>query len=120
MKGPDSRYTDTVADYQISLENPGTAPARKIRVLATLPVSGRLVKVPPEARYDSTTRRLYWTIDQLEPNAKPMTFPFQVRMGGIGDYEVLAEATGDGGLKGWDRRHTDVIGMPDVDLVVSE
>jgi len=120
LKGPESRYTDTVGDYEINLENPGSAPARKVRVLVTLPVSGRLVKVPPEARYDSTTRRLYWTIDQLEPNAKAMTFPFQVRMGGMGHYEVRADATGDGGLSGWDRRTTEVVGMPDVDLVVSE
>jgi uncharacterized repeat protein (TIGR01451 family) len=120
LKGPDSRYTDTVADYEITLDNPGSAPARKLRVLVTLPVSGRLVKTPPDARYDSATRRLSWSVDQLEPGGKSMTFPFQVRMGGIGRYEVLAEAAGDGGLKGWDRLYTAVVGMPDVDLVVSE
>ena len=120
LKGPDSRYTDTVADYEITVENPGTAPARKVRVLATLPVSGRLVKEPPNAHYDDTTRKLYWTIDQIEPGGKPMSFPFQVRMGGIGHYQLLAEATGDGALKSWDRHDTDVMGMPDVDLVVSE
>ncbi len=99
LKGPDSRYTDTVADYEITVENPGTAPARKLRVLATLPVSGRLVKEPPNAHYDGTTRKLYWSIDQIEPGGKPMSFPFQVRMGGIGHYQLLAEATGDGGAE---------------------
>ena len=97
LKAPDSRYTDTVADYEISVENPGTAAARKIRVVATLPVNGRLTgKLPPDAKYDSATRRLYWTIAQLEAQAKPMTLPFQVRMGGVGRYEVLAEATATG------------------------
>jgi uncharacterized repeat protein (TIGR01451 family) len=119
LKAPDSRYTDTVADYEITVENPGTASARKIRVVATLPVNGRLVS-SPNGRYDSTTRRLSWTIDQLDANAKPVTFPFQIRMGGIGLYQVVAEATGDGGLNTRDRRSTEVIGMPDVDLVVSE
>ncbi len=121
LKAPDSRYTDTVADYELSVENPGTAAARKIRVVATLPVNGRLTgKLPADAKYDSATRRLYWTIAQLDAQAKPITLPFQVRMGGVGLYEVLAEATGDGGLKGRDRRNTEVMGMPDVDLVVSE
>jgi uncharacterized repeat protein (TIGR01451 family) len=120
LEGPDSRYTDTVADYKITVENPGTAPARKVRVLATLPVSGRLVKVPPEARYDSGSRRLYWNIDQIEAGAKPMTFSFQIRMGGIGSYELIADAIGEGALKEHARKTTDVIGMPDVDLVVSE
>ena len=49
-----------------------------------------------------------------------MTFPFQVRMGGIGSYEVLADAIGEGALKAQERKTTDVIGIADVDLVVSE
>ena len=49
-----------------------------------------------------------------------MTLPFQVRMGGIGSYEVLADAIGEGGLKVHERKATDVVGIADVDLVVSE
>jgi uncharacterized repeat protein (TIGR01451 family) len=120
IDGPDQRYTDTIADYKLTLENPGTAPARKVRLLATLPINGRLVKVPPDARFDKATSKLYWTIDQIDPGAKPFTFPFQVRMGGIGSYEVLADAVGEGALKQHERKTTDVIGMADVDLVVSE
>ena len=120
LDGPDQRYTDTVADYKLTVENPGTAPARKVRILATLPVSGKLAKYPPEARFDSKTSKLYFTIDQIDPGAKAMTFPFQVRMGGIGRYEVLADAVGEGGLKAQERKSTDVIGIADVDLVVSE
>jgi uncharacterized repeat protein (TIGR01451 family) len=120
LKGPESRYTDTIGDYVITAENPGTAPARKIRILATLPLNARLVKTPEGAHYDGTTRKLYWTIDQIEPNGKPATFPFSLRMGAIGRYEVLADGTGDAALKASGRLHTEVVGMPDVDLVVSE
>ena len=35
--GPDSRFTDTIADYEVALKNPGTAAARKIRLTVTLP-----------------------------------------------------------------------------------
>jgi uncharacterized repeat protein (TIGR01451 family) len=120
IEGPDQRFTDTTADYKITLENPGTAPARKIRVLATLPINGRLVKVPPDAHYDKATSKLSWTVDQLDQGAKPLSFEFQVRMGGIATYEVIADAIAEGGLKPHERKMTDVIGMPDVDLVVSE
>jgi uncharacterized repeat protein (TIGR01451 family) len=121
MEGPDDRFTDTIADYQIILENPGSAPARKIRLTATLPTSGKLVgKIPSDARFDSTTRRLSWTIDQLEANGKTLEFPFHFQMGGVGRYEVLAEANGANGLKASEIKRTDVKGMPDVDLVVSE
>jgi len=120
LTGPDKRYTDTVAPYEITVENPGTAPARRVRIVATLPVSGRLVAVPRNAEYDSTTRRLRWALETLDPGGKPLTFGFEVRMGGVGFYEVTAEARGEGALQAGDRKSTDVIGMADVDLVVSE
>jgi uncharacterized repeat protein (TIGR01451 family) len=121
LNGPESRYTDTIADYELVLENPGTAPARKVRIQATLPVNGRLVKNPKDAMaYDSATRRLQWMVDQIDPGSKPQSFTFQVRMGGTGTYELFAEATGEGGVKDKQLRHTEVVGMPDVDLVVSE
>jgi uncharacterized repeat protein (TIGR01451 family) len=119
LDGPAERYTDTVADYKITLDNPGTASARKVRILATLPVSGRLVKTPPEGRYDSTTRRLSWALDLLEPG-KPVVLPFQVRVGGVGQYDMIVEAVAEGTLKAKDRKNTDVKGIADVDLVVSE
>jgi uncharacterized repeat protein (TIGR01451 family) len=120
LAGPDKRYTDTIAPYTIMLENPGTAPARNIRVLATLGVSGRLVAVPPGAKYDTASRRLQWTIPQLDPHEKPRSLAFEVRMGGISAYEVNVETRGENALYVKDRRITDVQGMPDVDLVVRE
>ena len=41
-------------------------------------------------------------------------------MAGIGSYEVIADAIGEGALKDHGRKTTDVMGMPDVDVVVSE
>ena len=120
VNGPDQRYTDTVADYTITLENPGTAPARKVRVMATLPISGKLIKYPKDAQFDRTTSKLYWTIDQIDPGTKAQSLSFQVRMGGIGRYEVLAQAIGEGTLNSKERKATDVVGIADVDLVVSE
>jgi uncharacterized repeat protein (TIGR01451 family) len=120
ITGPDKRYSDTVAPYEIAVENPGTAPARRVRIVATLPVSGRLIAVPPHAEYDSSTRRLQWALDSLEPGGKPQVLGFEVRMGGVGIYEVAGEARGEGALKAWGVHRTEVFGMPDVDLVVSE
>jgi hypothetical protein len=120
LTGPDKRFTDTIAPYAITLENPGTAPARNVKVMATLGVSGRLVAVPPGAKYDSASRRLQWTIPQIDPDERGRTLPFEVRMGGISAYEINVEARGDNGLSVKDRRITDVQGMADVDLVVRE
>ena len=121
LTGPDKRYTDTVASYAIALENPGTAPAKNVKVLATLGVSGRLVTpIPPGAKYDTSSRRLLWTIPQIDPGEKPRNLTFEVRMGGISEYEVHVESRADNVLALKDRKITDVQGMPDVDLVVRE
>lgn len=121
LNGPDSRFTDTTADYELVVENPGTAPARKVRIQATLPVNGRYIKNPKNgATYDPASHRLQWMIDQVDPGASSQIFPFQVRMGGAGFYEVFAEARGEGGVYAKQLRRTEVQGMPDVDLVVSE
>ena len=41
-------------------------------------------------------------------------------MGGIGSYDVVAQAIGEGTLKASERKVTEVVGIADVDLVVSE
>ena len=120
LTGPDKRFTDTIASYAIALENPGSAPAKNVKVLATLGVSGRLVAVPPGAKYDTSTRRLLWTIPQIDPHAKSQPLAFEVRMGGISEYEVHVESRADNVAPLKDRKITDVQGMPDVDLVVRE
>ena len=119
LSAPESRYTDTVADYEINLQNSGTAPARKVRVVTTVPTNGRLVKVPKDADYDRATRRLIWKVDQFEPDAK-LAFPFQVRMMGSGLCQCVVEATADATPKVYDEKSTDVQGMPLVELDVSE
>ena len=85
------------------------------------PRSGKLVgKLPSDARYDSTTRRLSWTIDQLEPTGRRSTFPFISRWA----ESVVTKSSPRPSVPTVSRTHdikrTDVKGMPDVDLVVSE
>jgi uncharacterized repeat protein (TIGR01451 family) len=118
ISAPEKRFTDTIATYEVRVENPGTAPARRVRLIATLPVNGRLMEAKG-GRYDSATRRLQWSFDQIEAGGS-QTRAFSVRMGGVGFYEVLAVAQGDGNLKATESKSTRVEGMPDVDLVVSE
>ena len=94
LTGPDKRFTDTVAPYAITLENLGDAPARNVRVLVTLGVSGRLVADPPgrQVRHRLAAAPVVDPPDR--PGEKPRTLPFEVRMGGISAYEVNVEARG--------------------------
>src|SRR5262249_9223720 len=47
-------------------------------------------------------------------------FSFEVRMGGVGYYDVAADARAEGLQSVRDRARTEVVGMSDVDLIVSE
>ncbi|MFO0891022.1 MAG: hypothetical protein U0790_17995 [Isosphaeraceae bacterium] len=121
LSAPESCITDAVAKYSIVLENTGDAPAKNVKVLATLGVSGRLVGIPSGAKYDSSSRRLLWTIPQIDPGEKPRSHEFEIRMGGINSgYEVNVEARGDNGLSLKERKLTDVKGIADVELLVRE
>src|SRR5208337_512547 len=86
--------------------------ARTLTFLPSLGVSGRLVAIPPGAKYDTASRRLQWTISQIDPGEKPRTLAFEVRMGGISAYEINVESRGDNALYLKDRKITDVQGMP--------
>ena len=120
LDAPEKRYTDTIATYTLTVENPGTAPAKDVRLLASLPVSGKLVTIPPDARYDAATRRITWSVPQIDPGEKPRSYTFEVKMGGVGFYEVTAEVQAENGIRERAGAKTDVQGMADLDLVVRE
>jgi uncharacterized repeat protein (TIGR01451 family) len=125
ISGEDKRFTDTIATYNITVENPGTATAHNVRVLATLPLSGRLVSAPPSGagnRWDPSSGKLLWTIPQVEPGEnEKVTLTFQVRMGAPGFYSVTAEARGDGGLSPKAALcKTEVLGLVDLEFEVLE
>ena len=120
LSGPETRYTGTVATYTLKVSNPGTAPARNVRVLATLPLNGRLIAQPGEADpFDRNSRKLQWRLAQLDPG-KEKTFSCQVRMGGIALYQVTAEARSVGALLDKGSISTNVTGMADVDFDITD
>jgi uncharacterized repeat protein (TIGR01451 family) len=119
LSGPPKRYTDTLADYTLTVENPGTAAAKNVNVTAILPTSGgRLVAVPGGAQWVKETRRLSWLLPNLDPGEKS-SMTFQVRLGGMGLYQVAAEAR-SGELSDKESFPTDVSGFPDIQLEISE
>jgi uncharacterized repeat protein (TIGR01451 family) len=121
ITGDEKRFTDTVATYNVTVANPGTATAHNVNVLATLPLSGRLVGTPPNARWDASSGKLVWRLPLLEPGDKEsIQLTFQVRMGGVGFYQVTVEGRGDGGLADKAVCRTDVSGLADFEFEVRE
>jgi uncharacterized repeat protein (TIGR01451 family) len=119
LDGPRKRYTDNIGEYTITLTNPGTAAAREVRIAAKLTGNGRAY--PAEgAQWIGSQRTLVWTVPQIEPNSRPLTYKFRVRYEGLGTFQVHTEATARDGLRELKDITTSIEGNALVELAVTE
>ena len=68
LAGPKRRYLEREATYQVSVSNPGTAPARQIELVAYLPQGLKFLNASNSGRYDENTRAVYWRLEELPVN----------------------------------------------------
>lgn len=68
VEGPKKRYLEREASYQVSLHNPGTAPARKVELLAQLPPGLKFVSANNAGYYDEASRTVVWRLEELPVN----------------------------------------------------
>ena len=113
------RFTGQSNDYKLTVTNPGTAPARNVKVVATMPTAGgKLLAKPPGARWDDKTRKLIWSIAQLEPfQTMEMGFTYGTSTPGL--YKATAEAT-SGELRAIETMTTEVSGIAVLDVQVTQ
>ena len=65
LDGPKRRYLERPATYQLSVANPGTAPAEGIELSAALPVGLRFISANNAGYYEEATRTVYWRLEKL-------------------------------------------------------
>ncbi len=70
VEGPDKRYLERPATYQVIIENPGTAPAHDIELVTKLPKGMQFVKANNMGEYDAATHSVYWSLAQLPEGEK--------------------------------------------------
>lgn len=81
VDGPTRRYLERPASYTIGVDNPGTAPARDVRLVTHLPRGMEFVSANNLGEYDGSTHSVYWSLAELpdgergevELVARPMT-----------------------------------------------
>jgi uncharacterized repeat protein (TIGR01451 family) len=116
LAGPEYRFTDQIGEFKVTVTNPGTAPAKGIRVAVTMPPQGGRLKSITAGEFDVPSRKLLWNIDQLEPG-QSNDLAFVYMTGGPGLYKTAVEAVSRD-LRSTDQISTDVSGIPVLDLQV--
>jgi uncharacterized repeat protein (TIGR01451 family) len=81
LTGPKRRYLEREATYQLSVSNPGTAPAQQVELVAYLPPGLKFVSANNSGRYDANARAVFWQMDELPINqhgtVEMVTLPVQ-------------------------------------------
>lgn len=68
IDGPSKRYLERQATHEITISNPGTAPARDVQMVAHLPKGLKFVSANNQGQYDANGHAVYWSLEQLTPS----------------------------------------------------
>lgn len=68
MEGPKRRYLERQATYQLSVSNPGTASAKQVELVASLPAGLKFVSANNAGYYEEASRTIRWRLEELPAN----------------------------------------------------
>ncbi len=67
ITGPKRRFLDRKATYEVSVSNPGTAPALEVELITRLPEGMKFIEANNSGHYDAATHAVYWSLEELPP-----------------------------------------------------
>jgi hypothetical protein len=65
VNGPERRYLERPATYEVSIENPGTAVAHDVQLITKLPKGMQFLRANNMGEYDAATHAVYWSLSEL-------------------------------------------------------
>ena len=70
VEGPERRFLERPATYQVSVDNPGTAPAKEVQLVTHLPKGLQFVSANNLGEYDAAAHSVYWSLAELPANER--------------------------------------------------
>ncbi len=110
VQGPERRYLERPATYEVSVENPGTAPAHDVQIVTKLPKGMRFVKANNKGEYDAATHAVYWNLAEL-PKGERGTVEVIAMPVETGPQTLQVESHAQQGLTGSTQREVLVEGL---------
>ncbi len=65
VEGPQRRFLEREAVYDVAISNPGTAPAQNVELVAHLPDGLEFVSANNAGYYDEAARAVHWRLEEL-------------------------------------------------------
>lgn len=96
--GPRARFIGREAEFDLEVQNPGTAPATNVQVLDRLPPGLEFVSASDNGAYDAETRSITWNLGTLNPGQRE-GISLKVVGKAEGDYVNQAFARADRNLE---------------------
>ena len=94
MKGPEKRYLNRKVSYEVAVSNPGSAAAKDVRLVATLPPGLKFVEANNNGHYDPNSRTVRWALAEL-PVHETGTVRLTALPVEMGDHAVKVQGTAD-------------------------
>lgn len=94
ISGPSRRFLERQATYNVNIENPGTASARNVEVLARLDRGFTFVGTENNGQYDPNRHAVRWSIVEL-PAGESASVPVTLLPIEAGDQVIRMEASAD-------------------------
>ncbi len=97
VNGPKKRYLERQATYTLSIENPGTASARSVQLVAYLPKGMKFQSTDAEGQYDPAQHAVFWSLEEL-PASKSGSVKLVAIPVETGEQRLRVEGKADLGL----------------------
>ncbi len=97
ISGPRHRFLERKTTYKLSVSNPGTAPARDVKLLAKLPDGMRFLSANHNGHYDSQTKTVAWALAELPVN-ETGSVTLTAMPEKIGEQKLTYRGTAEGAL----------------------
>ena len=119
LNGPGLRYLERQAKYTVSVNNPGTAPAKDVDLVTQLPKGMQFVDASDSGHYDSNSHSVVWSLAEL-PAGQSGSVTLVTLAKEPGEQKFRTEGRATGGLNDVNEQVTVVEGVAAVLFTVAD
>lgn len=99
VQGPRQRFLECEAVYNLSVRNPGTAPAKQVELAVEVPAGMKFVSGTNRAYYEEATRTVHWMLDEIPVQDGPPPVQLTLMPVEAGNHTIRLVSFDDSGTK---------------------